>query len=166
MTRPVRLQLSRKKDFNLQALSRATNGLEAVRVSRPGKWGNPFVAHDWQASFRAVAIGFRGDRQGRHEAAVYLYRLFLTEDGKPMSRDERDAFEREVMTVRPHMRAEDLRAALGELRGKNLACWCKPDEPCHADVLLELANRDPGDGRPGRVPSEGEVRRRYENWGR
>jgi hypothetical protein len=29
---------------------------------------------------------------------------------------------------------------LPELRGKNLACWCKPDAPCHADVLLELAN--------------------------
>lgn len=29
-----------------------------------------------------------------------------------------------------------------ELRGKNLACWCPLDEPCHADVLLELANRE------------------------
>lgn len=29
---------------------------------------------------------------------------------------------------------------LAPLRGKNLACWCKPGEPCHADVLLELAN--------------------------
>ena len=29
---------------------------------------------------------------------------------------------------------------LHELRGKNLACWCKLDEPCHADVLLKLAN--------------------------
>jgi hypothetical protein len=28
-----------------------------------------------------------------------------------------------------------------ELRGKNLACWCALDEPCHADVLLELANK-------------------------
>jgi len=27
-----------------------------------------------------------------------------------------------------------------ELRGKNLACWCKPGSPCHADVLLDLAN--------------------------
>ena len=27
-----------------------------------------------------------------------------------------------------------------DLRGKNLACWCPPDQPCHADVLLELAN--------------------------
>lgn len=28
------------------------------------------------------------------------------------------------------------------LRGKNLACWCALDKPCHADVLLELANRE------------------------
>lgn len=27
-----------------------------------------------------------------------------------------------------------------ELAGKDLACWCKPDQPCHADVLLEIAN--------------------------
>jgi len=27
-----------------------------------------------------------------------------------------------------------------ELSGKNLACWCRLDQPCHADVLLELAN--------------------------
>ncbi len=30
---------------------------------------------------------------------------------------------------------------LSELRGKNLACWCSLDKPCHADVLLELANK-------------------------
>jgi len=28
-----------------------------------------------------------------------------------------------------------------ELRGKNLACWCGLDRPCHVDVLLELVNR-------------------------
>lgn len=27
-----------------------------------------------------------------------------------------------------------------ELRGKDLACWCPLDHPCHADVLLEVAN--------------------------
>ncbi len=27
-----------------------------------------------------------------------------------------------------------------DLRGKNLACWCSLDGPCHADVLLEIAN--------------------------
>jgi hypothetical protein len=26
------------------------------------------------------------------------------------------------------------------LKGKNLACWCRPGEPCHVDVLLPLAN--------------------------
>jgi hypothetical protein len=31
--------------------------------------------------------------------------------------------------------------SLNELSGKNLACWCKPGTPCHADVLLSLANR-------------------------
>ena len=30
---------------------------------------------------------------------------------------------------------------VAKLRGKNLACWCKPGDPCHADVLLEIANR-------------------------
>jgi hypothetical protein len=40
---PVRLQLSRRKGFDLQAASCATNGLDAVVVARPTKWGNPFV---------------------------------------------------------------------------------------------------------------------------
>lgn len=29
-----------------------------------------------------------------------------------------------------------------QLRGKNLACWCPLDQPCHADVLIELANKE------------------------
>jgi hypothetical protein len=36
---------------------------------------------------------------------------------------------------------EGLRARIkAELRGKDLACWCPLDQPCHADVLLEIAN--------------------------
>jgi hypothetical protein len=27
-----------------------------------------------------------------------------------------------------------------DLRGRNLACWCAPDQACHADILLEWAN--------------------------
>lgn len=30
-----------------------------------------------------------------------------------------------------------------ELTGRDLACWCPLDSACHADVLLELANRPP-----------------------
>lgn len=32
----------------------------------------------------------------------------------------------------------DIRTHLG---GKDLACWCRTGDLCHADVLLELANR-------------------------
>jgi len=31
---------------------------------------------------------------------------------------------------------------LNELRGKNLACFCNFDGPCHADVLLKLSNKE------------------------
>lgn len=40
-----------------------------------------------------------------------------------------------------------LGAARRELAGKDLACWCRPADHCHADVLIELAN-EPGPG-PG-----------------
>ena len=44
-----------------------------------------------------------------------------------------DCFEDEV--------SDELKAlAKKELRGKNLACWCPLDQPCHADVLLKIAN--------------------------
>ena len=29
---------------------------------------------------------------------------------------------------------------VSELRGKDLACWCRLDQECHADILLQLAN--------------------------
>ena len=29
---------------------------------------------------------------------------------------------------------------LDKLKGKNLACWCGPNERCHADALLEIMN--------------------------
>jgi len=36
--------------------------------------------------------------------------------------------------------AEEVAAIRAQLRGKNLACWCPLDQPCHADVLLQIAN--------------------------
>ena len=38
--------------------------------------------------------------------------------------------------------ADDVEKFVAPLRGKNLACWCAHDQPCHADVLLALANRE------------------------
>ncbi|MDE2426745.1 MAG: DUF4326 domain-containing protein [Elusimicrobia bacterium] len=36
--------------------------------------------------------------------------------------------------------SRQLHARLHELYGRDLACWCSASRPCHADVLLELAN--------------------------
>jgi hypothetical protein len=99
----VRLQLSRRRGFNLHAISQATNGLPVVSVSRPSRWSNPFV------------IGIDGDRA----TVVQLYRDYLASP----------------------QRAGLVEAIRADLKGKNLACWCPPGEPCHSDVLLELANR-------------------------
>ncbi|MBM4480356.1 DUF4326 domain-containing protein [Rhodococcus hoagii] len=35
-----------------------------------------------------------------------------------------------------------------ELAGRDLACWCPLDQPCHADVLLEIANAAEGGDQP------------------
>jgi hypothetical protein len=89
-----------------------------VKVDRSTKWGNPFVAADYPTAQAAVM---------RFRAAVIGPIL----DGKQCA---------------PHAHPDSyigrIIADIGELRGKSLACWCKPNEPCHADVLLELANAD------------------------
>jgi Domain of unknown function (DUF4326) len=36
------------------------------------------------------------------------------------------------------------REAAIELKGKNLACWCPLDGPCHAEILLRVANQESG----------------------
>ncbi len=40
---------------------------------------------------------------------------------------------------------ESYEGARLQLRGKDLACWCPLDQPCHADALLEIANEGPHD---------------------
>jgi len=117
VTYPVRLQLSRAKGFNLQANSRAINGLPAVNVARPGKWGNPFRVGD------AYDDGFIRFPAIDRAAAVKLYRDYW----RRMLDDPGTVY---VSAIE----------SLTDLRGRNLACWCKPGEPCHVDVLLEIAN--------------------------
>jgi hypothetical protein len=50
--------------------------------------------------------------------------------------------EEAVASYRDHVtdRVDEIRA---ELAGRDLCCWCPLDRPCHADVLLELANGPP-----------------------
>lgn len=84
----------------------------AVVVARPSKWGNPFV----------IAADTPGDRA----AAVENFRRWLRgENG---------------LGIDP-AKGLALAQSLHELRGKDLCCWCPLDKACHADVLLELANK-------------------------
>ena len=58
--------------------------------------------------------------------------------------------DRPVDLFRDFMASDETKALmmwgrLEKLRGKNLACWCALDAPCHADVLLELANKPEGE---------------------
>jgi len=48
------------------------------------------------------------------------------------------AFERDLRAGALPYSIEDVKR---ELRGKNLACYCALDQSCHADVLLEFANK-------------------------
>jgi len=115
MIKPIRLQLSRAAGFNLQALSQETNGLPAVNVARPGFWGNPFVVNSKAVSGKHV-FGATYQAVPSPAEAVARFREWLP-------------------------RSADRMARIEQLRGRNLACWCRPGEPCHADILLEIANR-------------------------
>jgi hypothetical protein len=111
---PQRIQLRRAKGW------RKPEG--AITVSRPSKWGNGVTLDDVSAyvDFGPILHPVALSESTKRAIAVDAYREWLAED----------------MAVFPDEYASDLAA----LRGHDLACWCPLDQPCHADVLLELAN--------------------------
>ncbi|WP_108482294.1 DUF4326 domain-containing protein [Oceaniglobus ichthyenteri] len=111
---PRRIQLSRVKGWRKPD--------DAVVVARPTRWGNPF-------DFRAAAEAGYGDGRA---VAVDAFRGWLHgEDwGLPTSQTRVSMAAKKVVILRN----------LAELRGKDLCCWCALDQPCHADVLLAIAN--------------------------
>lgn len=77
------------------------------------------------------------------EGAVYVGRPTrwgnpFPHNGTPASRTEAVAAYRDLVAADPALRA----AARRQLAGRDLACWCPPGQPCHADVLLAVANPD------------------------
>lgn len=113
---PQRITLSRAKGWRMPP--------NTAKVDRSTKFGNPFPI----------------DCYGR-EKAVDKFRRFITGNMSTfeMSTSSRQdwASSHDISLVQVRRQILD---RLPELRGKNLACWCRPGEPCHADVLLELAN--------------------------
>lgn len=120
--KPVRLKLRRSARFNLQAASRAINGLPAKSCARPTLMGNPF---GWQTP--------QLDHHTGRRLAVQNHRKWLVEGKLPGGTPRKD---------RPQLMAlrERVLAALPEYRGHNLGCWCGLDQLCHVDTLIELAN--------------------------
>lgn len=113
-SKPRRVQLRRTKGWTMPA--------NTVKVARPTKWGNPFV------------IGGANSL-----SALYAWRKWL-DGAKRVCVPTRAVA---VAAYRDYLRWQIHTGALNisELRGRNLACFCKPGEPCHADVLLEIANQ-------------------------
>ncbi|MEU6319317.1 DUF4326 domain-containing protein [Streptomyces sp. NPDC047009] len=68
----------------------------------------------WDLDGSPLASPFRPGRDGTREEVIEKYRTYLL--GRP-----------------------DLLALLPGLRGRRLGCWCAP-EPCHAQVIAELAD--------------------------
>jgi len=85
-----------------------------IYVGRPTEWGNPFRVGDREPG---GTICFIPIYQPNGDAVMKAYREYV---------------ERNAVLV------EDARE---KLRGKDLACWCPLGQPCHADILLELANQ-------------------------
>jgi hypothetical protein len=116
--KPQRMQLSRKRGFDLQKESKKLNGLSAKRVTRPGPWGNPFTIEE-------TATKYGLDLEAAQEKAVALCGQWL-----------RGTLEKKLWPSAPPSNADIKR----ELAGHNLACWCRPGTPCHSEVLIEIAN--------------------------
>ena len=95
-----------------------------IYVGRPSRFGNPFYL--------------------LNEEGFPLLCQCLPNDGVdfPEQPDDLTWEDAEVLVVKLFRdRALDRLPDLTLLRGKNLACWCRLDQPCHADVLLEIANK-------------------------
>jgi hypothetical protein len=100
----------------------------AIYVGRPSKWGNPFRIGEavrlgeplWAYIAETVPGGPRG-----------LVSLKPTNAAQVVSLHEA------WIIQQPH-----LMLTTDELADHDLACWCPPHQPCHADVLLRIANQE------------------------
>lgn len=116
---PKRIQLSRARDSKLP--------FRTVKVDRTTRYGNPYRIGEPIDMKQVRRWGWEISPEGRRHVckasaeAVAKFRHALFWDA----------------AIHDFIR--------NELGGKDLACWCGPDDPCHADVLIEIANSDAKD---------------------
>ena len=129
--KPKRIQLRRTKGWRKPA--------NCVVVSRPGKRGNVYHVertggkHRWPATFGRWCVWTDANPIGLAAAVEYF-----DEYGEAVEFAVRQ-FWRYLRLARKGRALA--RAAKRELSGKDVACFCRLDRPCHGDVLLEVANR-------------------------
>jgi len=113
MSTPIRITLSRAKGWRMPA--------NTVKACRPGMWGNPF-----QVRTAAMAVAAYERWLGSADWHAWMW-----------SHHRRHLLSADIRRLNP---SDQWLGLIATLRGKNLACWCKPGTPCHADHLLQLAN--------------------------
>ncbi|KUN34808.1 hypothetical protein AQJ30_27430 [Streptomyces longwoodensis] len=120
-TEPRRLQRRRTKGWRAPA--------SAVYVGRGSRWGNPFMlapaASQRGGLLDMWAVEYKGRKLGRWDDSAAA---------------RADAVDRYSRWIRETGQADLVAQARRELAGRDLMCWCKTTDPCHADVLLRLAN--------------------------
>jgi len=114
---PLRVQRKRTKGWRMPA--------NTVSVCRPGKFGNPFKPAECRDA------GYTGTDLEIKQRCVDAFRAWLFDKDGWLNWQGYEAEKRKAAIL----------DGIESLRGKNLACYCKLDEPCHADVLLEAANK-------------------------
>ncbi|MFC8423985.1 DUF4326 domain-containing protein [Streptomyces sp. NPDC057236] len=113
-TQPRRIQRKRTKGWRAPAGARY--------VGRGTRWGNPnqvvqTATNEWVVNHdNGSSVGPFPLKQEAHRFALDAYKAHLNANPKLVDR------------------------ARSELAGRDLMCWCPPELPCHADLLLALVN--------------------------
>jgi hypothetical protein len=125
---PERIQLRRTKGW------RKPEG--AIVVARPSRWGNPFRIYGYNLIGPRWSVARDTWTHIRADQCTELY----VSSSHLLSTAEAVGKYQMLLNVRTRDEPDRLRKWLAPLRGHDLACWCPLDQPCHADVLLEIAN--------------------------
>lgn len=110
--------MTRPKRIRLSRAKGWRMPVNAVKVDRSTPWGNPFI------------VGV----DGTAEDCVRLHRILLAGHVCITAKAPVEEQMRHMRFVAAH---------IGELRGKDIACWCREGRPCHGDTYLDLANQEP-----------------------
>lgn len=121
---PKRIQRKRTKGWRMPD--------DAIYVGRPTRWGNPF--RPVRCDQRLHSDPLMEINHPHWHVMDFTHRFDLRWETKA------EAIEWAIKSFRLRVRNPDLYPGFDELRGHDLACWCPLDQPCHADVLLEIAN--------------------------